>query len=300
MRVWSQEFESFTPSDLARVGRELDRDPAPRRLLLQWVPHGFGYRSMNVGFCRWIERRPEPLEIMVHEPGLGFGEGGLRHDAVAAVHRFMAAILLRRAAHVWISIPGWESRLRPYALGRKVPFTWLPVPSNIPVVPANSDALYLVGYFGQYDTQSREALGAILDSLPVPVLLLGRGAERVQHPNAVFAGELEPATLSRTLQACQTVFHWYPDGVSSRRGTVMASLAHSRAIVTNSGRWTEPIWRSSGAVALASDAAGMVLQLKRLLAQPEERERLSARALAIYNDQFALPNTIRSLMAVPR
>ena len=37
--------------DLRAVDLLLDRFPPPRRLLVQWVPHGFGYRSLNVGFC---------------------------------------------------------------------------------------------------------------------------------------------------------------------------------------------------------------------------------------------------------
>src|SRR4051812_20781695 len=37
-------------ADLARAGRLLDACPGPRRLLVQWVPHGFGFRAMNLGF----------------------------------------------------------------------------------------------------------------------------------------------------------------------------------------------------------------------------------------------------------
>src|SRR4051812_3465972 len=25
-------------------------------VLVQWVPHGYGQRSMNLGFCRWVEK----------------------------------------------------------------------------------------------------------------------------------------------------------------------------------------------------------------------------------------------------
>ena len=299
-RVWCRELGSFSQKDLQSAGRLLDQCPPPRRLLLQWVPHGYGYRSMNLGFCRWIAQRPEPLEIMVHEPGLGFGEGGIRHNAVAAVHRAMAAILLWRAERVWISIPGWEPRLRPYAFGHQLPFTWLPVPSNIPVMEAPPGRTNPIGYFGHYDEQSREVLAAILDLLPVPVLLLGRGAEQIQHRNAIVVGELPADQLSLAIQSCQIMFHWFPGGVSSRRGTVMASLAHRTAVVTNQGRWTEPLWRESSAVALASDAAGMVLQLENLLANASARETLREKAFWLYKQYFALQNTIHKLIFVRR
>ena len=87
--------------DLRAVDRLLDRFPAPRRLLVQWVPHGFGYRSMNVGFCLWLGRRArrgDRVEIMVDEPYLAFGEGALRWSAAAAVHRVMTIILVSRGA----------------------------------------------------------------------------------------------------------------------------------------------------------------------------------------------------------
>src|SRR5438094_5217767 len=43
--------------DLFRAGRLLNKFPKPRRLLVQWVPHGYGYRSMNLAFCLWIWNR---------------------------------------------------------------------------------------------------------------------------------------------------------------------------------------------------------------------------------------------------
>ena len=300
VRVWCHEFGGFTPAGLARVGRELDSCPAPRRILLQWVPHSYGRHSMNVNFCRWLAARPEPLEIMVHEPGLGFGEGGLRHSAVAAVHRLMTIILLRRAERVWISIPAWEARLRPYALGRKIPFTWLPVPSNIPVSTTYAPRVHPLGYFGQYDDSTREVLHQVLDQLDSPVLLLGRQSHRVTHKNAQAAGELSPAALSQAIQSCETIFHLYPDGVSTRRGTVMASLAHGMAIVTNTGKFTEPLWRESGAVELGSDATGITLQLKRLIADQALRGRLQTKALNLYNERFAISKTIQSLIGTAR
>jgi hypothetical protein len=38
----------FTPSDLRAADIELDLFAAPRRILVQYVPHGYGRRSMNV------------------------------------------------------------------------------------------------------------------------------------------------------------------------------------------------------------------------------------------------------------
>src|SRR5687768_6270824 len=59
------ELGRISPTDLRRVGRMLDQFPAPRRLLVQWVPHGYGYRSMNLPFCLWL-----------------WGRAKLKHDRV--------------------------------------------------------------------------------------------------------------------------------------------------------------------------------------------------------------------------
>ena len=99
----------FDRDDLEAAGELLDRYPAPHRLLVQWVPHGYGFNAMNVQFCLWLWKRAsrgDHIELMVHEPFLAFWEGSWRQTAAAAVHRFMTAVLLQSAARVWISDSG--------------------------------------------------------------------------------------------------------------------------------------------------------------------------------------------------
>src|SRR6266700_1765774 len=86
-------------SESHSLGKALDEFDPPRRLLVQWVPHGYGYRSMNLPFCLWLWNRSwrcgDRVELMVHEPFLAFGEGSWRQDAAALVHRLMTVILLQ-------------------------------------------------------------------------------------------------------------------------------------------------------------------------------------------------------------
>ncbi len=114
----------FRRSDLRRLTAALDSCPSPRRLLVQWVPHGFGYRSMNLPFCLWLAGRAakgDSVELMVHEPFIELRWGPLRHIAIAIVHRVMTMVLMASAEKVWVAIPAWESCLRPYAFGRSLP-----------------------------------------------------------------------------------------------------------------------------------------------------------------------------------
>jgi glycosyltransferase involved in cell wall biosynthesis len=323
-----RELGSFRPRDLWRVGRALNEFAGPRRLLVQWVPHGYGYRSLNVWFCLWLCARAflrgDEVTLVVHEPFLAFGEGSRRQDAVALVHRLMTTALLASARRVWTTIPKWEECWRPYALGRRVPFGWLPVPSTTPATATASEAaatrsLYaedgvpLVGHFGTYGDL---IAGALRDLLPrllsiketdCAVLLMGQGSEAMReellraHPRVAkrihATGTLASEALSRHLAACDLLVQPYPDGVSTRRTSVMAGLAHGLALVTTAGRLTEPLWEESRAVALvrAGDGDALFDEVRRLLSSSESRARLGDAARKLYRERFDLPHTVAAL-----
>lgn len=323
-----RELGSLRPSDLRRAGRALNEFGAPRRLLVQWVPHGYGYRSMNVWFCVWLWARSvlrgDEVTLVVHEPFLAFGEGSRRQDAVALVHRLMTMVLLSSARRVWTTIPEWEECWRPYALGRRVPFGRLPVSSTTPVTAsaeeaAATHALYatagslLVGHFGTYGRHVSRSLARLVTRLlsvtgdGCAVLLIGQGSEALleelwgTHPrlaNRVHAtGTLAPKALSRHLAACDLLVQPYPDGVSARRTSVMAGLAHGLAVVTTKGRLTEGLWQESGAVALApaGDDDALLDEVRRLLASPESRARLGEAARKLYRERFDISHTVATL-----
>ena len=314
---------TWSPADLTRLDREIDQVTGPRRLLVQWVPHAFGRRSMNVAFCRWVRRRGragDRVEIMIHEPFLAFREGGWAHDAAAAVHRVMVLLLLSAANRVWVSVPAWADCLRPWALGRDMSFCWLPVPSNIPV-DADADAVFavrqrlapagelLIGHFGTYGRHVAmlldRVIGPMLDALPrARLVLLGRGSAEhaAQLPPEVRgrvhgAGELEPGGVSRHLQACDLLVQPYPDGVSTRRSTIMAPLAHGCAIVTTLGRLSEPFWATSPAISAVGslDAGALLNSVRSLAADPAGRMLQRKAARALYDERFDLARTIAAL-----
>jgi glycosyltransferase involved in cell wall biosynthesis len=318
---------AMSPADLRRVDAELDACPGPRRLLVQWVPHGFGYRSMNLGFCLWLARRArggDHVELMVHEPYLEFSWRSPAHSAVAAVHRLMTMVVLGAARRAWIAIPAWEACLRPYTLGRALPMPWLPIPGCVPAaVTADPSSLRarvapddqpIVGHFGSHG----RAVAALLDGcLPEimdgpcrpALLLLGadgpayRDALVARHPDWATrvraTGFLDGAELAAHLGVCDVLLQPYPDGVTSRRTSVMACLSQGRAVVTTAGRLTEPLWYTSQAVALASvgDAAGLAEAVVRVLADGGARARLGARARQLYLDTFSVERVVTTLRA---
>jgi glycosyltransferase involved in cell wall biosynthesis len=324
-----RELGRFTRSNLRVVDQMLDQFRAPRRLLVQWVPHGYGYRAMNLPFCLWLwrrARRGDCVEIMVHEPFLSFKEGSWKQSGVAVVHRLMTMMLLRAASRVWITIPAWEACWRPYTFGQSLKFNWLPVPSNIPVVD-NPDGVRairarytngagtLVGHFGTCDRHITELLLKCVPALlqngkPQAMLLVGRGSELMRDElirrqpalaDRVHAtGPLASDELSLHVSACDVMLQPYIDGVSSRRTSTMVALAHGVPVITTSGRLTEPLWAVSRAVVLAPVESISVLPelVPRLLTDSDERKAISDRARNLYQERFDIRHTIRALRAV--
>jgi glycosyltransferase involved in cell wall biosynthesis len=314
----------FRPADLRQLQRQMDAIPGPQRVLVQWTPHSYGMRGLNFAFPLWLWMRASTMrvELMVHEAFVAFGEGNWKRDAAAGLQRFMAAALLQAAGKVWITIPKWEERLRPWAFGKNIPFEWLPVPSNIPST-ANVSAIVnlrrqfthfrhpLIGHFGSF-RQDVESLvtPAILEmeSSQGVFLFVGRGSDEARRAfitlypewfDRIFStGEIGPEAIAAHLSACDVLLQPYPDGISTRRGSAMAALSLGVPIVTNLGPLSEPFWTSSGAIAKAQDssAAHLAAATLELIDEQPRRIQLSAQGRELYQERFHVRHTVSALL----
>lgn len=311
----------FGPRDLEILDRALSRLPKPFRLVVQYVPHAFGAKGMNVPFCWWLSRRPEPVWIMFHEVAFGLSRcQPLAHKVLGIVTQFMADLVARKAERIFVSIPAWEKML-PKRIRK--PVTWLPVPSNIPtqasvkkvaeirrrIAPRHE---VILGHFGTYAGHVTSLLAPNLPSILRKdrgrrLLLLGRGSdafaallgnENPELRNQIEAtGPLRAEDIAAHLAACDCVFQPYEDGVCSRHASLLASLALGLPIVTNQGPLTDPIWNQTNAVVLApsSSRADLLEAVEGLLAEPESWIKLGHRAADFYQEYFALARTIQTL-----
>ena len=320
---------NLDPLALWRVGRAINQFPKPRHIVLQWVPHGFGWRSMNLPFCFWMwgrsRLRGDDVGIMVHEAFLGFREGNWRQDAAALVHRAMTIVLMHAARRIFVSTPRWERAWKPYGLGRRIQFSWLPLSSTVPVVNnlaaiAEIRARYamadqrIVGHFGSFAWPITPMLEAIVPSLlekceRTIILLIGpRGAEfrdRLLQKNPQHQGRIHATggisasdpRLSAHLSACDLMIQPYPDGVSSRRTSLLAPLAHGVPIVTTSGPFTEPLWLETGGVKTVApeDTQAFVSEACRLLADEPLRKDAGLAASAFFRKYFMIEKIAQTM-----
>ena len=296
---------------------------APGTVLLQYVPNALGSRGMNVGFCRWLRSQGQAgrdVRVMFHEPYFYFTATRPWRNVAAVAQRGMAALLVRAASQLYYSSANWHEYLAGY--GADDTAIVLPIPSTIP--PAASAAAVdqfrrrfapgarVVGHFGTFGEHVAGELHAALPALferdgNVRVILIGRGGERFARELAdrvagsaerVHAtGAMSAADVATAIAACDVLFQPYPDGVTTRRTSVMAGLANGVATVSTDGPLTEPVWRTTGAVALVphGDVSAVVAQLRRLLDDRGVRASQGQRGLDVYRSEFAIELTIARL-----
>jgi len=113
------------------------------------------------------------------------------------------------------------------------------------------------------------------------------------------SGHLAASDVSAALRSCDLLFQPYPDGVTTRRTSVMAGLANAVPIVTTDGALTEQVWRETRAAMLVSPAetTEAVDGVHRLLASADDREALGRRGQEVYAAHFSIERTVDALRA---
>jgi glycosyltransferase involved in cell wall biosynthesis len=316
-----RELGRFAPSDLRRAGKLLNEFRGPRRLLVQWVPQGYGYCSVNIFFCLWLWMRArikgDEVQIMFHEVWLAFG-GSWKKNLAASVHRVMVKILKLTASQIWIAGERWRACLR----GARAPVRWLPVPSNVPCNPPPQQIVAirrhfgaperrLVGHFGlgnrHVEGVLRSFIPSLLRDLPdVVFLLMGQGSRefareiRGAYPEiggrVSFTGVLSSESVAAHIAACDLLVHPYPDGVSGRRGAAMAVLANGRPLLTTCGCSTEQIWYGDRiAMTPSDDTNALIAGAKQLLNDEGLRTRVAAAGRRLYETMFDVSASVGAL-----
>jgi len=258
---------------------------------------------------------------MFHEVAYPFERGQrLRLHALALLTHAQAGFLFHRADRVFLSTEAWHGMLAPFGK-RRQPAEVLPIGSNLPTaLPAGrtpdtlraelglaKDAA-VVGHFGTFGSLVGAPLTELMTRLwtlrpDVILVAVGRGshewvarlpAERQAQVRSL--GEVTAERAAEALTLADLVLCPFPDGVTTRRTTVMAALSLGKAVVTNEGRLTEALWRHERCVELTpDDPSRMAERSVELLAEPERRTALGLRAAAVYARSFAMENTVRAL-----
>jgi glycosyltransferase involved in cell wall biosynthesis len=293
-------------------------------IVLQYSPFCFGRR----GFAPWLPafmlslrmRTERPMvALIVHEPFVPMV--GWRWVLMGIWQRFQLAMLRLAADVVFASIEPWAVALE--AQLPRGPVHHLPVGSNFPDARAAraeerrrlgvGDETLVVACLGRdHPSFLAHYAAAAVNAMSTGgrrLLVLNLGAEAPPLPGldpgvpVAVPGYLGPDEFAARLAASDLFLAPLIDGVSTRRGSVMAALQHGLPVVGTSGPLTDPILGDAGpALRLidVGDDAGFAEAAAELAADPEQRRSAGGAARRLYERNFDWPVTAdRLLAAIP-
>ena len=257
-------FTSGSLTGLKGLVETIAADP-PDWLLLQYNPFSWGHWGFNPLLPEVLQRvkRSHPnlrLAVMVHEP---FVPARTWQFAIMTLwQRWQLWRLGHVADVVFFSIEAWAKRFS--AWFDQTPVYHLPIGSNIPVEGEGRgearrrlgvEDRFVLGLFGSASTQEglpyvRSAFEAVVEQDPAAVLLyVGPDGRKVEESLEGLPvrnlGKLPAPDVSSAFRAMDMYVAPFPDGVSTRRGTVMAALAHGVPVASLSGPLTDSVFTAS-------------------------------------------------------
>jgi glycosyltransferase involved in cell wall biosynthesis len=283
----------------------------PDWILLQYNPFGFGRRGLNLHLYRVLaamkKKLPQSrLAIMFHETYVPWS--GVRMSIMAVWQRWQFKRLGRAADVMFFSISPWADEHRAWFPGK--PIYHLPVGSNIPRVEITKtearrrldidEEEVVLGVFGNAHTSRlfgmvRAAAEAVQRSgRRVRVLYIGPDGKTILKSlgdvPAITDGPLPGDEVSRRLSAVDISLATYSDGVSTRRGAMMAALQHGLPIVGTIGIHTDPELAAEIGTAMllipAHDVKGYAEAVVALSADTAMRDRLSRGAVELFERRY--------------
>ena len=292
----------------------------PRWLLLQYNPFSYGRWGIAPGLIREVlafrRRTGVPIAVSVHEAWVDSSDRGRppwRSSLMGAYQHAQLAVLLRLADVVMAATEGLARKVGHRAIH-------VPVGSNVSPLPiSQSDARLSLGFedelivtlFGrghpsralEYATAAIELLAQTRGPRALKVLNLGVDAPPARlSPDigVVSRGHLTADDLSIHLRATDILLLPFTDGLSTRRTTLMAGLAHELPVVGLRGPGTDGVLADSReALTLTpiDDIDAFAYATLRLASDPERLRRAGRAAHELYATQFDWPVTARRVAA---
>ena len=301
----------------------LNEDVPPNAVLLwQYVPHMYGRGGVNKVLPKiWSAFRKEGRDqvILAHEVMAPWGRRP-NHWYYAWHHRRQWKSAIREANLLPISTERWLENWAPGNARLREKGFVLPSPSSIERVPVPEDhkrawrlekgldpTTKILAWFGSVSTSKQ--LEWVLDAwetanragihtsfcviggtptLPIPGQLRNRYRA---------LGHLPADDVSKALSAVDLVGLPFVDGVSERRTTMMAALAHGLPVVGTIGGSTGSTLREAKFMALspANEEKPFVQNVVNLLFDDEARRALAEAGARAYEAEYSWTVTVDKL-----
>jgi glycosyltransferase involved in cell wall biosynthesis len=246
----------------------------PELVVVAYTPLGYAPRTGGIApaFTRWSVRLRRRLRcqaiLLAHEASLPvtfhWKKGEFKLAALAATQMAQFAILAASFDIVLFSNAGTQRACARHLSRLADRFRTIRICSNIPYhssygpaaelmatgsfVPARTVLFFGTGHESVLFDYVEEAFVTLLKTEPsVGLVVVGMSAEKLRHLRPSFAdldgrvhalGYVSAEQVSLWLQVATLVLAPLIEGVSARKGTVMAALQHGRTVVTTRGAHT--------------------------------------------------------------
>jgi glycosyltransferase involved in cell wall biosynthesis len=307
-----------------QMWRALRRSRPGTAIVVQYSPFCYG----RWGFAPWLpamliatrsrrrSRRPL-LAVMIHEPYVPMS--GWRWALMGSWQRLQLGAVRLGADAVFTSIEPWVNELA--GQPPRGPVVHLPVGSNFPDgraqreqqrrrlgIEPNAIVLSCLGtdHPGWLPDYVAAAADAVAAAGSAPPVLLNLGAQapalggldprvEVRRPGYLTAPELAASLAASDLFLLPLV-----DGVSTRRGALMAALQHGLPVVGTAGPLTDSILRRAAPalrLTTVGDRGAFAAAAAALAHDPAARAEAGAAARALYESEFDWPVIADRLLA---
>ncbi len=284
----------------------------PDRVLVQWVPQLYHRIGASLGLpvaAQRIYRMGIQIHVMMHE--LWVVPDRPLYWITHPIQKLAVSLFVNGSHSTSVSIRQWTELLREKFPHRRNDIHCVPVGSNIVrqnfpsrdwirnKLQIDRDRV-IIALFSPYgsarDFPLIESVYQKMRSAPsVQWVCIGgdraRLADRLPglsgDPHCLFTGYLENENVSLWLQASDILFAPFMDGVCTRRGTIMAGLAHGLAIVTTRGRFTDlPLFSDSGMVLSERNAEELSQRLMAWVGDPQARRAAAEESERFHRNHF--------------
>ena len=244
---------------------EIIASTVPDKILIQYHPFLYAPRGgINLSFCYFVNqlgtKTAIPIALMCHELHYPL-QAHPKAMIMFTLHIVMLIILVKTASYTFASTYYMAQRIKkimPFKIKNIYP---MPVSSNIEYQPQNQSAIrqkkkdlglegyWVIGCFGGFHpSKNYRLLFKILNHFirdhphqKIKILFIGASKEEIIshcpdcpyfHSFLVASGYLNDDEVS-TYLSCMDIFAGYfNDGLSTRRSSVMAALAHGIPIIS--------------------------------------------------------------------
>lgn len=296
-----------TPWDLTALNKITEALEAwkPDAVLIQYLAYLYNPLGIAPWLPLWIRslrgKLQKPVALVAHE--LHYPIGLELKGLLIGVPQLAQFVALAAASdQVYFT---YESALRRYA--RLMPwrardFAWLPVGATIEPDPSHAEARpesspTLLHFGGAHPTKllghslcALRRIRALKGFENTQLVFVGIDSSALDpEPGITATGYLPPEEVSSWLRRADLVLAPFMDGVSTRRTSVMAALAHGRPLLTTVGYSSDRgiRWDDFCAVTDARDPEAFGLKAAQLIGDREALNTLARKAREAYQSRFS-------------